>query len=69
MNAPDVLQFWFEELTPQQHFAKDAALDTTIRERFGHTLEAAARCELFGWRATPDCRSVSAAPSAPQPRS
>ena len=52
MRATDILQFWFTELTPKQHFAKDAALDETIRTRFGATLEAAAKCELFAWRAT-----------------
>jgi len=51
-----ILHFWFEELTPKQHFIKDAALDETIRARFGDTLEAAARCELFGWRATAEGR-------------
>ncbi|WP_341905981.1 DUF924 family protein [Polaromonas sp. YR568] len=52
MQAKDILHFWFEELTDKQHFVKDLALDETIRTRFGATLEAAARCELFGWRAT-----------------
>lgn len=51
-----ILHFWFTELTPKQHFAKDAALDEAIRTRFGATLEAAARCELFAWRATPEGR-------------
>jgi uncharacterized protein (DUF924 family) len=32
------------------------ALDETIRTRFGATLEAAARCELFSWRTTPEGR-------------
>ena len=50
MQPQSILQFWFEELTPKQHFVKDAALDETIRARFGDTLEAAARCELFAWR-------------------
>jgi uncharacterized protein (DUF924 family) len=51
---PDaVLQFWFEELTEKQHFAKDAALDALIAQRFGALLESAARCELFGWRGLP----------------
>jgi len=31
-------------------------LDEAIRSRFGATLEAAARCELFAWRATPEGR-------------
>ena len=56
MHAQDILTFWFTELTPQQHFAKDAALDDRIRQRFAATLEAAARCELFEWRATPEGR-------------
>lgn len=52
----DILHFWFTELTPKQHFIKDVALDEAIRTRFGATLEAAARCELFAWRATPEGR-------------
>jgi uncharacterized protein (DUF924 family) len=52
VQATEVLHFWFEELTAKQHFVKDAALDETVRSRFGDTLEAAARCELFAWRAT-----------------
>jgi uncharacterized protein (DUF924 family) len=51
-----ILDFWFTELDPKQHFAKDTALDEAIRTRFGATLEAAARCELFAWRATPEGR-------------
>ena len=47
-----VLHFWFEDLTSAQHFAKDAALDAAIAQRFGPTLEAAARGELSGWRAS-----------------
>ncbi len=56
MPFNDILHFWFEELTDKQHFAKDTALDESIRTRFGATLEAAARCELFGWRATDEGR-------------
>ena len=56
MHPQAILHCWFEELTPQQHFAKDATLDESIRTRFGPTLEAAARCELFTWRATPEGR-------------
>ena len=53
MNSPEsILHFWFEALTPKQHFAKDTTLDDTIRTRFGATLEAAAKGELFAWRAT-----------------
>ena len=56
MQAQNILHFWFEELTDKQHFAKDAALDELIGTRFGATLQAAARCELFAWRATPEGR-------------
>ena len=56
MHPHPMLHFWFTELTPKQHYAKDAALDDAIRTRFGETLEAAARCELFAWRAMPEGR-------------
>ena len=56
MPPQSILHFWFEELTAKQHFVKDAALDETIRTRFGDTLEAATRCELFAWRVTPEGR-------------
>lgn len=47
MQPQATLHFGFEELTVKQHFVKDAALDETIRARFGGTLEVAAQCELF----------------------
>ena len=56
MQPQAILHFWFEALATKQHFVKDAALDETIRARFGDTLAAAARCELFAWRATPEGR-------------
>ena len=31
-------------------------MDEAIRTRFGATLDAAARCELFSWRETPEGR-------------
>ena len=52
----DILQFWFQELTPQQQFVKDEGLDQTITTRFGATLQAARQCELAPWRATPEGR-------------
>ena len=56
MQPQEILHFWFDELTARQHFVKDAALDETIRTRFGATLKAAARGELFAWRASADGR-------------
>jgi len=48
--ADAVLQFWFDELAPEDWFRKDPLLDRRITERFGSTLAAAERCELFHWR-------------------
>ena len=56
MNRPDlpdaeaVLRFWFEETTPKQWFAVDAAFDALIAERFGALLQAASQGELAHWR-------------------
>jgi uncharacterized protein (DUF924 family) len=51
-----VCAFWFETLKPDDWFRKSAALDATIRRRFGATLAAAARCELWAWRIEPQGR-------------
>ena len=56
VTADEVLHFWFDELTPAQHFAQDAALDALIGTRFGATWQAAQHCELWAWRATPQGR-------------
>ena len=56
MHPQSILHFWFTELSPKQHFVKDAALDETIRFRFGDLLAAAGRCELFAWRTTAEGR-------------
>ena len=48
--AEEVLHFWFEELSREQHFARDDALDRRIRERFTILWEAARACELWSWR-------------------
>lgn len=56
MQYEKVIQFWFSELTAAQWWKKDAELDRKIAERFGSTHAAAARCELFHWRATPEGR-------------
>jgi uncharacterized protein (DUF924 family) len=52
VSSDEVLQFWFRELTAADWWRKDTALDRCIAERFGPTLAAAARCELYDWRAT-----------------
>ncbi len=48
----DVLNFWFAELSPQQWWQKDDALDKSIATRFTTLHQQASQCELFHWR---DC--------------
>jgi uncharacterized protein (DUF924 family) len=45
-----VLKFWFEELSPQQWWEKDNALDKCIQARFEGIHKQASKCELYGWR-------------------
>jgi uncharacterized protein (DUF924 family) len=47
-----VLSFWFEEISPRDWWLKSPEFDGRIATRFGAVHEAAARCELFEWRAT-----------------
>lgn len=54
-DARDVLDFWFGELGPEQHFAKDDALDATIRSRFSALHDFLMASGAAGWRDTPDC--------------
>lgn len=48
----EILEFWFDELSPAQWWKKDAAFDRMVAERFGVVHAQAARGELFGWRET-----------------
>jgi uncharacterized protein (DUF924 family) len=43
----DILNFWFNELSPAQWWAKDEKLDEEIKRRFSAIHAKAARCELF----------------------
>jgi uncharacterized protein (DUF924 family) len=49
----DILAFW-TEAGPRKWYAKDAAFDTAIRDRFEAVHHAAARGEHDDWAATPD---------------
>lgn len=51
-----VLDFWFHEIQPAQQWSAEPAFDALVRDRFGALLEQALRCELFGWRTTPQGR-------------
>ncbi len=48
----EVLDFWFQELTPKQWFEKDPALDKLITERFGEIFDKLLTGDL-GWRKDP----------------
>ncbi|CAH0536367.1 DUF924 family protein [Vibrio marisflavi] len=48
----NVLNFWFNELKPNQWFANENDLDDLIRTRFSSLLSQAGKCELFEWRKT-----------------
>ena len=52
MNPQTVIDFWFAETTRPHWFAKSAAFDHLIVERFGAVLQQAAAGELAHWRAT-----------------
>ena len=56
LTTETVLTFWFEEATPKQWWAQSDEFDRHIESRFGALLNAAERCELFGWRGTADGR-------------
>ncbi|MEH8017907.1 DUF924 domain-containing protein [Rheinheimera muenzenbergensis] len=47
-----VLHFWFNDIMPEQWWAKDAAFDRLISVRFGELLQQAAAGELYHWRTT-----------------
>lgn len=49
-----VLRFWFEELQPEQHWKRDAAVDAVIADRFGELNAAAARGDCDGWQGSSD---------------
>jgi len=48
-----VIEFWFKELSPQQRWIKDNALDQMIRVRFEATLIEAKEHGLADWRYQP----------------
>jgi len=55
-EASRVLEFWFNDLTPEQWFEENTALDRTIASQFLSLHRAAINGELWPWRATPTGR-------------
>lgn len=57
MTQPrELLDFWFVEHGPAQWYAADTDFDNACASRFGAIQAAAARGELYQWRATLDGR-------------
>lgn len=54
VEAQAVLDFWFGELTPEQHFIKDDAVDAVIRKRFATLHDVLLATGAAGWRNDPD---------------
>ena len=52
--ATAVIQFWCDELAPEQHWKKDPAMDRHIAERFGKVREEVLRTGAEGWRDNPE---------------
>lgn len=52
----DILNFWFEDTSPDQWWTVDTNFDELIRQRFLPTLEQAKSGELFTWRKEPKGR-------------
>lgn len=53
-DAAEVIAFWFEETTPEQHFTADPAFDALCRARFGSLHEHVLSTDAEDWRDTPD---------------
>lgn len=56
MTFNDVLEFWFDQLTPEQHFIKNDTLDLKMVERFIVIHSQAIAGELSSWRESPEGR-------------
>ena len=56
MTYKEILNFWFDELTPEQKWMKDDALDSEMKRRFLKTLKSTAAGENYSWRKTPKGR-------------
>ena len=56
MQYNEVINFWFNEITPDQWWIKDLKFDQAIKQRFFQTHQQANACELYHWRETPQGR-------------
>ena len=52
MTQFDILNFWFDEIQPEQWWTKSAKFDAEINARFAAVHRRANLCELHDWRQT-----------------
>lgn len=52
MTPETILDFWFNELTPEDHFIKNNDLDKMITQRFLEVHHQVAKGETYKWRET-----------------
>jgi uncharacterized protein (DUF924 family) len=52
--ADAVIQFWCNELSPEQHWKKDEGVDRYIAKRFGKVRENVLETKAAGWRDSPE---------------
>lgn len=50
MTPEEIIQFWFEEITPKQWWIKDDDFDALLRDRYQELFSAASQGELYQWR-------------------
>ena len=48
----EVIDFWFQELCPEQWFKKDKSTNLLVKERFLSTHSDAVKGKLYKWRHT-----------------
>jgi len=56
MQHSDIIDFWFNQTSPQQHWQKNIEFDQLITQHFSHVHAAAANGELAHWRKEPEGR-------------
>lgn len=54
MDFNRVIDFWFNEIKPENWWKKDSQFDALIRERFTDLHNAAIKNELYSWRESPE---------------
>lgn len=52
ITSTDIINFWFDEITPKEWFVKDLSFDQMIKDRFHTIHQAAVQGELYSWRST-----------------